>query len=278
MEKFSYTDVNLRRLQMVELEMLIEVDRICRRNDITYIIDAGTLLGAVRHGGFIPWDDDIDIRMYRSEYDRFCEACEKELDKKFFLQTYKTDPGYLWGYTRILRNGTKYLRKDHEAVKSRNGIFIDIFPNDNLPDGGMGKGYCSAVSWMCRKLLYSGIGKDYAPSLARRAGFRFLSRFPKKWGHCGIEHLIKKYGKEETDLVRCFGWGSEEETGGFQKKWLLETVDIKFEGVTVKAPLDTAGFLEHSFGPDFMTPPPEEERTPRHAAWEIKFPEEDYEK
>ncbi len=278
MEKFLYTDANLRRLQMVELEMLAEVDRICRRNNSTYIIDAGTLLGAVRHGGFIPWDDDIDIRMYRTEYDRFCEICRQELDGKFFLQTYKTDSEYLWGYARILRNGTKYLRKDHEAIRSRNGIFIDIFPNDNLPDDRIGKSCCTAVSWICRKLLYSGVGKDYAPSFIRRAGFHFLNLFPKKTGHYGIEYLIKKYKNRNTGLVRCFGWGSEEETRGFQKKWMLETTDIQFEGVTVMAPVDTYGFLVHSFGEDFMTPPPEDERMPRHVASEIKFPEENHEK
>jgi len=77
--------------------------------------------------------------------------------------------------------------------------------------------------------------------------------------------------------VRCFGWGSEEETRGFQKKWMLETRDIQFEGVTVMAPVDTYGFLVHSFGEDFMTPPPEDERMPRHVASEIKFPEENHE-
>lgn len=273
MEKFEYTASNLRRLQLVELEMLEEVDRICRLHDITYIIDAGTLLGAVRHGGFIPWDDDIDIRMYRTEYDKFCELCKKELDGKFFLQTYETDLGYLWGYARILRNGTSYTRKDHGAVRSKNGIFIDIFPNDNLPDEMPGKIYCTAVSWICRKLLYSCVGKKHAKSGLSRIGFWLLNVFPEKWGHYGMEHLVKKYRKKSTELVRCFGWGSKEETEGFRKKWLLETKDIQFEGLTVKAPLDTQGFLEYSFGKDFMTPPPESERIPRHLATEIVFPE-----
>lgn len=271
MSNFKYTRENLRQLQLVELEMLAELDKICRENNINYIIDAGTLLGAVRHGGFIPWDDDIDVRMLRKDYDKFCAVCEKKLDKKYFLQTYKTDKGYRWGYARILKNGTVFVRKDHEELKSKSGIFIDIFPNDNLPEDYIGNKLCACISWICRKALYSELGKKHAKGLKNRVGFAFLDLFPKLWAHKGMEYLIKKYKNVSTKKVRCFGWGSTEETIGFQKEWLEDTCDIQFENIIVKAPVKTHEFLVHSFGEDYMTPPPKKERRPRHTAKEIRF-------
>ena len=78
-------DVDLRKLQLTELDILLEIDRICKKHDIRYFLDAGTLLGAVRHKGFIPWDDDIDILMPLSEYKRFCRAAKKEMREPYFL-------------------------------------------------------------------------------------------------------------------------------------------------------------------------------------------------
>lgn len=271
MERFQYTKENIRRMQLVELGILAEFDRICRNNSISYIIDAGTLLGAVRHGGFIPWDDDIDIRMLRSDYDRFCEICKNELNKDYFLQTYKTDSGYRWGYSRILKNGTVFIRENHEEIKSRNGIFIDIFPNDNMPTDRVRHGYCTLVSLLCRKMLYSQIGRKHAKNIVYRAGYAFLDLFPKKWAHRLLEHLTQKYKNIKTNKVRCFGWGSREETRGFEKEWLEDTRDIIFENIIVKAPVKANEFLIFSFGTDYMTPPPENKQKPKHIATYVRF-------
>ena len=101
----------LKAIQQVELEMLIEIDRICRKNNIPYTLDSGTLLGAVRSKGFIPWDDDADIVMTRDAYERFFEICKTQLDKtRFFLQDYRTDENYRWGYPKKRRNDSLYQR------------------------------------------------------------------------------------------------------------------------------------------------------------------------
>ena len=269
---FEYTRENLRKLQLVELEMLVELDRLCRKHNIKYIIDAGTLLGAVRHNGFIPWDDDIDIRMLRSDYDKFCQVCKQELAEEFFLQNHDTDSEYMWGYARILRKDTKYVRVNHEAIKSKTGIFIDIFPNDTLPDNCIMAKVYTILTWLCRKMLYSGIGKKYGKSLIDRIGFYILDLLPKEGAHIILRYLVNLYRDSDSQKVRCYGWGSKEETKGFQRGWLENTTDISFEGRIVRAPIDTVDFLIFSFGKDYMTPPPESKRVPGHLATEICFP------
>ena len=125
----------LHQLQSVLLEMLIELDRICKKHDIRYCIIAGTLLGAVRHKGFIPWDDDLDVAMTRSEYRRFREVCVSELNtSRFFFQDDTTDLHYRWGWGRLRRIDSEFVRVGQEHLKMRTGIFLDVFPMDGVPD------------------------------------------------------------------------------------------------------------------------------------------------
>ncbi len=272
---FEYTPEIIRKMQLVELEMLHEFDRICRANNITYILDAGTLLGAYRNQGFIPWDDDVDIRMLRSEYEKFCEACKTQLNtEKYFLQNHKTDPGYRWGYARMLRNGTNFKRAGQDMLTMRRGIFIDIFPVDALPDGKFAKAVYNNKCWLARKMLYSEVALgNYKPGI-RKLGFRILHLFPQETAYKMFEKLSNKYNGKNAQKVRIQGWGDPVDSAGFEKKWFLETDKIWFEDDYFMCPKDVKGFLEHSFGSDYMTLPPEEERRPRHVATEITFPEE----
>ena len=108
----KYTDETLKQLHSTILEMLIEFDRICRKYNIPYIIESGTLLGAVRNKGFIEWDDDADIKMLRKDYNKFCEVCEKDLDKnRFFLQNYNTDKNYI-----DINNTNPILSEDEDRM------------------------------------------------------------------------------------------------------------------------------------------------------------------
>lgn len=276
MQKLEYTPELIRKMQLIELEILKEIDKICRENGIAYQADGGTLLGAVRHEGFIPWDDDIDIRMLRKDYERFCEICKTELDSdKYFLQTYYTDPGYRWGYARVLRKDTFFNRENQEMLTMQRGIFMDIFPCDGMPEKGINKNLFNFECFIARKIMYSPVGAVHEKNIIKKNLYKILRHLPKKVGIYLFEYLIHKYENKDTALIRTLGWNGKEENLGFQRSWMLESCELPFEDMQIKAPKDYDAFLRFMFGDDYMTPPPVDKRIPKHTAVEIIFPEGD---
>lgn len=129
----------LRKLQLVELEIANEIKRVCVENNIKYFLESGTLLGAVRHGGFIPWDDDMDIGMMREEYEKFLKIAPEKLSSEFILQTWKNEKDYSLTFAKVRKSDTIFLEYEFKDSSMHNGIWVDIFPYDSVPEKNITK-------------------------------------------------------------------------------------------------------------------------------------------
>lgn len=124
--------VTLRKVQLEQLCIAKEIKRVCDENGIQYFLDAGTLLGAVRHHGFIPWDDDLDIGMKRDEYERFCKIAPKALHKEFYWQEWRNDKEYALPFGKVRKRNTIYI-EERSHILTENGFYVDVFPYDYAP-------------------------------------------------------------------------------------------------------------------------------------------------
>jgi len=123
---------DIRRIQLMQLDMVKSVHEVCEANGLRYIMLGGTLLGAVRHKGFIPWDDDLDIGLLRPDYEKLLDLLEKHPIEGCFLQTFATDPHYVQPYAKLRMNGTRYVESFWKNIDMHQGVFIDIFPLDRI--------------------------------------------------------------------------------------------------------------------------------------------------
>lgn len=250
-------------MQLLQLELLEEVDRICVKHHISYSVEGGTLLGTIRHKGFIPWDDDVDIAMVRSEYLKFCEVCKKELDtEKYFLQNHDTDPEYRWGYAKVLRNDTSFIRYGQEHLKMRRGVYVEIFPMDGIPESPIQKSLFNFLRLCCRKIMYSEVGKVSCEKIGKRWGFRVLNLIPIDAAFAVLDFLARRYDEKKASYVTCLSfpdcWVKGEK--GFKREYYLETKRMLFEGKEVNVPQKEIELLVVLYGKDYMVPPPEKDR------------------
>lgn len=264
------TAEQLRQIQLTELEMLVEVDRICRKCGIHYNIIAGTLLGAVRNGGFISWDDDADVALLRPEYEKFRVACETELDtSRFYFQDHRNTPGYRWGYGKLRRKETLFLREHQEHMPYEQGIFIDIFPLDNVPDNYILRCLHNFHCFCIRKALWSEVGKIADKSALMRMFYRLISRIPLPAIFSHYEAFAKRGNMAHTKMVRILTFPTPNDAYGYEKAWYEHSEDIRFEGTIFQGIKDYDAYLSFKFGKYMELPPMEERKV--HPVTELKL-------
>ncbi|MCI8891503.1 MAG: LicD family protein [Eubacterium sp.] len=253
-------DITLRSLQLTELELLAEVHRICTKCAIHYNIIAGTLLGAVRHGGFIPWDDDADVALLRLEYERFRKACRTELDHaRFYFQDQRNTPGYRWGYGKLRRKNTLFLRECQEHMPYPQGVFIDIFPLDYVPENYTLRRIHNLKCFLYRKFFWAEAGRKADPSPVMRLLYHMMAKVPERKLKKGFYRFIQKSNQKKSGWVRILTFPTPNRAYGYRADWYLHSVDIFFEDIKLRGIRDYEAYLTFKFG-NYKELPPESER------------------
>lgn len=246
----------LRRAQLRMLDILLEVDKICKKHDIPYWLEGGTLLGAVRHGGFIPWDDDLDISTTLEGYEKMKKFFPQELPDRYLLQTQETDEYVFVSFAKVRDRHSLLYEELWHKVKEQ-GIFIDIFPSEPM---------FSLKYKKCLEYIYY------------NAYSRSHHRYDSKWKYISGRILLPfatlfmktsrflfRFGQQRYLYTAC-GTPFYRE---MDSQDLFPLKPIKFEGHWVMGPKDVNAYLTKIFG-DYMQLPPEDKRGSQHAS-KIEF-------
>jgi lipopolysaccharide cholinephosphotransferase len=259
-------EINLDELKVIQLDMLKFVKKFCEKNNLKYYLCGGTLLGAIRHKGFIPWDDDIDIFMPMNDYKKFIELFN-ENEKYRLLNPYKSKD-YYYLFSKLIDNRT-YLKEDDKPHIDEMGVYIDIFPICGLPDNReeIDK-YITKINGLykkhwhtfCKVWNYSDKKSKMIIKTIVKFPYYFLNR--KKHIRQGILDLMEKYDIEKSKYVGyILSWYVEKEVT--RKEVYDKTIQVEFEVEIFSAPAGYDEYLTNLYG-NYMELPPVEKRVSNH--------------
>lgn len=253
----------LKKIWAVQLDLLVKYLKICEKYNIQTIVWAGTLLGAVRHSGFIPWDDDLDVAMTRVNYEKFLAVAEKELSYPYFLQNALSDREYFLGYSRLRNSETTGIIRGNESVSYNNGIYIDIYVLDGYADNKLADYFYVKVRNIYEKALqvyYSNvIPENHFKRYMKKRVKRFLNE------HYAYEEIMRKYILHMKKYSGSDRVGLQTHVERFRNKYwcarryLDDIVYSDFESIKVPVPENYDEILKNMYG-DYMKFPPMDER------------------
>ena len=263
----------LRKVQLRQLRIAKEIIRVCQKNNIKVFMDSGTLIGAVRHKGFIPWDDDFDFGMLREDYERFNKIATKELGNDFFWQTWETDKKYALPFGKVREKNTLYL-ESKAGLTSENGFYVDILPYDKAPSNqkdwdDFRSKQNSLMADILMKCHYKPWIIDGKVNIKSRIWFFYHQLISLPFSRTS---LIDRYNNHtnticnETLLYQQTGWKR------YKKEWFEDIVWLKFEDTEFPAIAYYHEWLTTAYG-DYMTPPPLSQRENRHEIYKLDFGE-----
>lgn len=250
--------LTLDEIKAIELEILNYFDKFCSENKLKYYLDGGTLLGAVRHKGFIPWDDDIDVLMPRCDYEKIVKLSVK-FDKHFILKSYKLDRDYSYPYMKMVMAGTSIVEKNISYPGY--GVFIDIFPMDCLPNDECKRRKFQSKIWALtnmanyaveEKIERHGLASNIKKKISRLVGIQTILKL--------IDKEASKYESDEA-LYAYDVIASTKKDRLVQKNVFDETVKLLFEGKMYNAPNKYDEYLTELYGNYMQLPPSDKQRS-----------------
>lgn len=259
------------KLWDVLLDILDIIDEVCKENDLHYSLYAGTLLGAVRHQGFIPWDDDLDICMPRDDYEKFIEKWNNQDHPGYILQNKRNTPSFTQSFSKIRKDHTTFLQFEWEKDRYHTGIFVDIFPVDRCPSSYLQQ---HLFRWRCMKYqLYT---REFVPPKAslptRMVSVILLALTTSKNRQAYRSRFENKlkilFSHSELPTVAIESMATINQT--FPNDLLNDYEDLPFEGKKYKCFVQRDVYLTLKYG-QYMQLPPEEERVWKHDHLIIDF-------
>ena len=251
----------MNELQNVEFDLLNKFIEVCKKLNLNYYLVCGSALGAVKYGGFIPWDDDMDVALCRKDYEIFCQCAQNLLPEGIFLQTYKTDSKYPNIFAKLRNCNTTYIEQSSRKIPMNHGVYIDVFPLDYYPDDENGRKQFSKKNRIYARRLFAEYCLENITfkynliSVLLKIAYPSTGKVLKK-----RDQLFKSVSPSDMIANYCGAWGQKEIVPA---EWYGEGVLLEFEGIQVRVPKEYDKWLTQVYG-DYMQLPPEEKRIPRH--------------
>ncbi|MCR5798007.1 MAG: LicD family protein [Eubacterium sp.] len=268
------SDDERKALKQTLLDMTAEIDAVCRKHNIKMFLAGGSLLGAVRHGGFIPWDDDVDFGMTRDDYTKFISIFDKELGEHYYLRCPNSPYPNGNRFMQIFKKGTVLETAEGNTPLQPKCVLIDVFPYDGVPDNlihqkvkGIWCNFLMIIASSVTDYTYPNdeykqmMNKSLSGRLLHTAmsvvGFLFSWRSPAKWFNT-VDNAIQF--KKQSHFITS-ATGRKHYLGEtFPNDVFLPLQEIKFENLKLYAPANPDAYLRHNYGDNYMTPPPDGKR------------------
>ena len=260
MESYQIGGYDIRDIQKRMLDIMLEIDRICKKYSLRYLLDGGTLLGAVRHKGFIPWDDDADVMMPRDDYERFVEVSEKEMRSPFVFQCLDNTKEYPYNFGKVFDTSTVYTERFTAELDMSHGIYVDVFPMDYVDEKDYLKHAKMVGHYTMLRYYQLGISGGPKAFVAKLLPLSFINARAQA-------HM--KYHKGRSDMV-CKLCHHGKNKPPIPISLFNDTTEVPYENAKLTIPSAYDSFLTGRYG-DYMQLPPLEQQKPCHNVKEIRL-------